>query len=171
MKQVEILSQAAWGICTPQELRNFMRLDDGETDETLLHYITAASSLFEEMTYYTLQKKHYQVTYENMDRVKFHIAHRPLRTILSVTRGERILQPDAYLVKDQKIYLDDYSDYSLSVEYEAGFETVDDVPASLKHIIMMCAADLYLYRLSDAGHYGFTDRILDIIALYTEKSL
>ena len=84
MKQVQILSEAAWDICTPEELRTFMRLDDGETDETLQHYIKVATSLFEQMTYYILQKKHYQVTYEEVEKVKFTLFHRPLRTILSV---------------------------------------------------------------------------------------
>ncbi|MEM6603131.1 MAG: hypothetical protein AAF621_03700 [Pseudomonadota bacterium] len=171
MKQLKILSSASWQICTAETLRQFMHLDDGADIETLEYYISVATSLFEDMTHHIIQEKHYQLTYDTLDRIDIPLVQHPLQEVIAVWMDERLLLPDTYHVHEGRIYLSECCDYPITVEYKAGYASADDVSIGLKHILMMCAADLYLYRLGGEAHYHFSDRINHLISQFQFKSI
>lgn len=177
MSNLICISKEEWLPLSADKLRHFMRLDEGETDAVLEEYIQAATDLFEQETHYLIRKARFTVTYnmyhnnKKMRYIVYRLPHRPILNIQNVFQDHYLIPQEEYIFDCDVVVPLKEPVQTLAITYEAGYETADNIPPSLKHLLMMAAADLYLYRVSEAGGYSFSKKILSFIQRYKRKGI
>jgi len=149
------------------EAKAHLRIDDTADDAVVSALITTARNLVEEHTSRALVSQTWELQLDGWPCV-IRLPRPPLVSVLSITYtdpngAERTLAPAAYKVDTVTEPGRIVSAYGLSwpdcrdeiaavrVRYSAGYGPAADVPAALRHAVLLTAAHLYDHRDSAAG--------------------
>lgn len=142
-----ILEQLEQEIIDLKEVKNYIRITNDNDDELLRSMINSAIQIAENFTNLTLMNKVVEV--QISDANILHLPFTPIKEITNIIIDEKEISLDQAYIKDNIITLTNHKATKLKVNYTAGYEDKDKIPAPIIQGIMLHVASMYDARGTD----------------------
>lgn len=142
-----LISNTNIAAVTASELREYLRGDDGESDESLNTYIKTATEYLETAARCSITRKRYMIDVDNYTKSSIRLAMGHVDSLVIVEADGLIRTITDYILKGDVVILP-MQHSSLKITYDTGFGSTASVPLQYKMAILACASDLFIHRFS-----------------------
>jgi hypothetical protein len=142
-----LISNANIAAVTASELRDYLRGDDGESDETLNFYIKTATDYLETAARCSITRKRYLVEFNECSKLSYRLPMGHVDSVVIVEADGLIRNNADYRLRGDNVILP-IEHRTLKVTYDTGFDSSANVPPHYKMAILACSSDLFIHRFS-----------------------
>jgi uncharacterized phiE125 gp8 family phage protein len=142
-----LISTANIQAVTASELRDYLRGDDGDSDDILNTYIKTATEYLETAARCSIIRKRYLIDVDNYTKSSIRLPMGHVEALVIVEADGLIRNPTDYILRGDVVILP-MQHNNLKITYDTGFATSADIPLQYKISILACASDLFIHRFS-----------------------
>jgi hypothetical protein len=167
-----LISTTSFQVVTADELRDYLRGDDGDSDDVLNFYIKTATEYLEIAAKRSIIRKRYLVEFEHCTKLSVRLPMGHVDSLVIIEADGTLQNINYYSLKGDTLILPNYH-ATLKVTYDVGFADSASVPHIYKMAILACSSDLFIHRFTTndatpithnnmAQHYGALLRSYDL---------
>ncbi len=142
-----LISTASFQAVTAHELRDYLRGDDGDSDDVLNFYIKTATEYLEIASKRNIIRKRYLVEFEHCAKLSVRLPMGHVDSLVIIEADGTLQNINHYSLKGDTLVLPNYH-ASLKVTYDVGFADSASVPNIYKIAILACSSDLFIHRFT-----------------------
>lgn len=142
-----LISTASFQAVTASDLRDYLRGDDADSDNTLNFYIKTATEYLETASKRNIIRKRYCVEYEECTQLSIRLPMGHIDSVVSVEADGVLQNINQYTLKGDMLILPNYYG-TLKITYDVGYSDAASVPNKYKMAILACSADLFIHRFA-----------------------
>lgn len=148
-----LISNAPFLAVTPAELRDYLRGDDGDSDDVLTMYIKTATEYLETAARCSITRKRYMIDVDDYTKSSIRLPMGHVDSLVIVEADGTLRNIADYPLRGDVVILP-MQHSSFKITYDTGFDSTANVPMQYKMSILACASDLFIHRFStsDANH-------------------
>jgi uncharacterized phiE125 gp8 family phage protein len=161
MTYPNLISQTNIQAVTATELRDYLRGDDGESDDVLTMYIKTATEYLETAARCSITRKRYMIDVDNYTKSSIRLPMGHVEALVIVEADGLIRNITDYILRGDVVILPMQHSH-LKITYDTGFGSTASVPLQYKMAILACASDLFIHRFSGTdANYSMTHQMFD----------
>ncbi len=142
-----LISTASFQAVTASELRDYLRGDDADSDNTLNFYIKTATEYLEIAAKRNIIRKRYVIDYEECQTLSIRLPMGHIDSLVSIEADGTMQNINQYALKGDMLILPNYYG-TLKITYDVGYSDAASVPNKYKMAILACSADLFIHRFA-----------------------
>lgn len=133
---------------TASDLRAYLRGDDGEDDTNLNFYIQSATAYLEKVAHISITRKRYAIEFDDYDKLSVELPLGHVHAVITIEADGLMQNIENYPLRGDMLILPTYH-HSLKINYDVGYDNIDQIPSDYKIAILAGAADLFVHRFSN----------------------